>query len=434
MRIPLAVLAVALPACGLAGVPDCSIALDGNDPQRYLCFGGEVRLRYERRGNDDFGTGDGDSDAAYLLQRVALQADLHASAHWRLFAQALSAIQYGDRATASPINQNPIDLQQAFVDYGFGDVAASRGRLTARLGRFGLNLGSGRLVATRAAPNVPYKFDGLQLIASRGREQLQGFLLRPSQESQRQLDGQNDGRSLWGLYATAPTGWPLPATLDLYYLGARDDQRRYVRGEADEQRHSIGARLSGDRDPWRYDWEAVVQVGRFGDQEIRAWTLASDTGYRFRGHPWQPQISLKADYASGDARGTGRRLGSFNPLYFRAAYFNDAALIRPTNIIDLHPSLQLKPTPALTATVAVELLWRATTRDGIYGPAGDVLLRPATGSSRWIGTSSEASLSGRAGRRWVWTLSYVHLFASDAVRTAGGRDVDFLGGWATFNW
>jgi len=197
MRIPLAVLAVALPACGLAGVPDCSIALDGNDPQRYLCFGGEVRLRYERRGNDDFGTGDGDSDAAYLLQRVALQADLHASAHWRLFAQALSAIQYGDRATASPINQNPIDLQQAFVDYGFGDVAASRGRLTARLGRFGLNLGSGRLVATRAAPNVPYKFDGLQLIASRGREQLQGFLLRPSQESQRQLDGQNDGRSLW---------------------------------------------------------------------------------------------------------------------------------------------------------------------------------------------------------------------------------------------
>jgi hypothetical protein len=409
------------------------IALDAADPARYLSFGGELRLRYERFDNADFGTGDGRPDPAYLLQRIAVHADLHLD-RLRLFAQALSALQFGDRDEASPINQNPLDLQQAFVDYRAGDTAPEGRWLIARAGRFGLNLGAGRLVATRAAPNVPYKFDGLQLIAADASARLYGFLLRPAQESRRALDGQNDGRNLWGLYASFPTGWRLPATLDLYYLGTDDERRRYARGSAAEQRHSLGAQLSGSHAGWQYDWEPIVQFGRFGDQDILAWTLATDTGYRFASLPWQPRLGLKADYASGDRRGPGGRLGSFNPLYFKAGYFNDAALIRPTNIADLHPSLQLAPTTALTATLAVDLLWRATTRDGVYGPAGDLLLPAASSGSRQIGTSAEAALNWKAGRHWVWTLSYVHLFASDAVQAAGGRDVDFLGNWASFTW
>lgn len=410
------------------------LALDDRDPRRHLSFGGEFRLRHETFANAGFGIADGSPDTSVLLQRIALHADLHVDERLRVFAQVLSAVQHGDRDEASPINENPVDLQQAFADYTFGDTTANGRRLIARLGRFSINLGSGRLVATRAAPNVPLKFDGLQFIAARDAARLYGFLLRPVQESRRDLDGQDDSRSLWGIYATTPTGWRIPATLDLYYLGAHDDDRRYRRGEAAETRHSIGLRLSGTVGGWTQDWEPVVQFGRFGDQDILAWTLATDTGYRFAGLPWQPRLGLKADYASGDTRGAGGRLGAFNPLYFKAAYFNDAALIAPINIIDLHPSLQLTPTRSLTATLAVDLLWRAASRDGIYGPPGDLLLSPAAGSSRHIGTSSEAVLTWKAGRHWVFTLSYVHLFVSDAVRAAGGRDIDFLGSWAIFTW
>ncbi len=410
------------------------IALDTSDPQRYLSIGGELRERYERFGNAGFGTGDGPDDPAYLLQRLALHADLHVDARLRVFVQGLSALQFGDRDNAAPINQNPLDLQQAFVDYKLGSPAPQGPWLVTRLGRFGMNLGSGRLVATRAAPNVPYKFDGLQIILARDTARLYAFLVRPGQESRDAFDGENDGQSLWGIYASAPTRLELPVVIDLYYLGAHYDSRRYVRGSAAEDRHSIGTRLSGSTGGWSYDWEPIMQFGSFGNREIFAWTIATDSGYRFRTLPWRPRLGLKADYASGDTRRPEGRLGGFNALYFKAGYFNDAGLIKPTNVVDLHPSLQLVPTPALTVTLAADLLWRATAKDGVYGPAGNIVLRPLPSASRHIGTSAEAALSWKAGRHWVWTLSYVHLFASDAVREAGGRDVDFLGSWATFTW
>lgn len=410
------------------------IALSPSDPHLYLSFGGELRERYERFDNAGFGTGDGPDDPAYLLQRIALHADLHVDQRLRVFVQGLSALQFGDRDRASPINQNPLDLQQAFVDYTWGNPAPDGPKVIARAGRFSMNYGSARLIATRAAPNVPYKFDGVQIIAAQGTARLYAFLVRPGQESRHQFDGENDGQSLWGVYGSVPTRLKLPATIDVYYLGAHYDTRRYIRGSAAEDRHSIGTRLSGTAGGWSYDWEPVVQFGTFGNRDIRAWTIATDTGYSFRSLPWKPRLGLKADYASGDTRGPEGRYGGFNPLYFKSGYFNDASLIRPTNIADLHPSLQLVPTRALTATLAADLLWRTTTRDGVYGPAGNIELRPVPGASRYIGNTAEAALSWKAGRHWVWTASYVHLFASDYVRAAGGGDVDFLGSWATYTW
>jgi hypothetical protein len=48
-------------------------------------------------------------------------------------------------------------------------------------------------------------------------------------------------------------------------------------------RHSIGARLSrpvAETNPgWDFDYEALWQFGRFGSANIRAWTVASETGY-----------------------------------------------------------------------------------------------------------------------------------------------------------
>lgn len=410
------------------------IALDADDPRSYLSFGGELRERYERFDNAGFGTGEAPQDPSYLLQRIALHVDLHVDSRLRLFVQGLSALQFGDRDSASPINHNPLDLQQAFFDYTLGDPSPDGPKVIARAGRFSMNYGSARLIATRAAPNVPYKFDGVQIIGARGAARLYAFLVRPGQESRHQFDGQNDGQSLWGVYGSVPTRLRLPATIDLYYLGAHFESRRYIRGSAIEDRHSIGTRLSGSLGNWSYDWEPIVQFGSFGNRDIRAWTIATDTGYSFRSLPWQPRLGLKADYASGDTKGPDGRYGGFNPLYFKSGYFNDASIIRPTNIADLHASLQLLPTRSLTATLAADLLWRATTRDGVYGPAGNIELRPVPGTSRYIGTTAEAALTWKAGRHWVWTASYVHLFASDYVHIAGGGDVDFLGSWASFTW
>jgi hypothetical protein len=161
--------------------------------------------------------------------------------------------------------------------------------------------------------------------------------------------------------------------------------------------------------------------------------MATDTGYTFSRVPWRPRIGFKADIASGDTHGPDGHFGSFNPLFFKAGYFNDASVIRPTNIADLHPSLQLVPSKAITATFATDFLWRYTVKDGIYGPNGSIEIGPVPGS-RYIGNTAEAALEWKAGRHFVWTASYAHLFSSDSVRSAGGHDVDYLASWVAFTW
>ena len=41
-----------------------------------------------------------------------------------------------------------------------------------------MSLGAGRLVATRAAPNIPFKFDGLQLIGAGADSKVYAFIVK----------------------------------------------------------------------------------------------------------------------------------------------------------------------------------------------------------------------------------------------------------------
>ncbi|MDE0854126.1 MAG: alginate export family protein [Nevskia sp.] len=409
------------------------IPLDSGDAQSYLSLGGELRERYENLHNAGFGSGPGASNQSYLLQRVTLGADLHVNQRLRFFAQGISGLQFGQQQTAPAVDQNPLDIQQGFVDYIFGNPTPQGPRLTTRFGRFEMTYGSGRLVATRAAPNIPFKFDGLQLIGGAGASRVYAFVVHPGLENKYHLDTENGGQSFWGVYSTTPLGWRLPANVDLYYLGARYRDNRYVSGSGTELRHTVGIRGFGKAGGWDYDWEPVVQFGKFNQREILAWTLATDTGYTFKALPWQPRLGFKADVASGDSGRPSGRFGAFNPLYFKSGYFNDASIIRPTNIADLHPSVQLVPAKSLTATVATDLLWRYSVKDGVYAPPGNIELRAVSGS-RFVGNTAETALEWKAGRHLTGAVSYVHLFASDAVHQANGHDVDYFGCWGTFIW
>ncbi|MEL6119570.1 MAG: alginate export family protein, partial [Pseudomonadota bacterium] len=39
-----------------------------------------------------------------------------------------------------------------------------------------------------------------------------------------------------------------------------------------------------------WNWEAVYQFGDQGDLDIAAWTLATNTGYRWLDVPWEPEF------------------------------------------------------------------------------------------------------------------------------------------------
>ena len=78
--------------------------------------------------------------------------------------------------------------------------------------------------------------------------------------------------------------------IDLYYLGLDRKRARFDAGSEREQRHSAGARLWGKTESWDYNYELVFQWGRFGPGDIRAWTGASDTGFRIESVKFRPRL------------------------------------------------------------------------------------------------------------------------------------------------
>ncbi|MCR2572501.1 alginate export family protein, partial [Salmonella enterica] len=82
--------------------------------------------------------------------------------------------------------------------------------------------------------------------------------------------------------------------------------------------------------------------------DIRAWTLATDTGLRWTELPLQPRLGLKADIASGDGNLHDGRLGTFNALFPKSAYFSEASLLAPANLMDVQPTLTLRLHDAVT--------------------------------------------------------------------------------------
>src|SRR5439155_21247343 len=92
----------------------------------------------------------------------------------------------------------------------------------------------------------------------------------------------------------------------------------YHRGLVQELRLSVGGRLSRpiatERSGWDFDYEALWQFGTFGSANIRACTVASETGYGFPTRSLTPSVSTKADISTGDHPGTNI-LGTFYALF-----------------------------------------------------------------------------------------------------------------------
>lgn len=409
------------------------IPLDDADPDSYLSFGGELRERYEAYRNQSFGVVRGLHYNDYLLQRVALNADLHVNQRLRFFVQAISGLQDGGFNKPAP-DQDPVNLQQALVDYTFGEPTLEGDRLTVRAGRFEMTYGSGRLVATRAAPNIPFKFDGVQVIASsRNVAKLYGFITHPVIESSSSFDRSTFRQEFWGVYGTAPLGEGSGVKIDVYYLGYRNEDARFADAVGREQRYTAGSRLSGNAANWDYDVEAVYQFGNVGPKDIAAWTFSTDAGYSMKDLAWRPRLGAKFDIASGDGRRRDGTLGTFNPLYFKSGYFNDASLFRPSNMIDVHPNLQIQPETDTTLTMGSDLVWRYSNQDGLYSPSGSMSL-PASAGSHYVGTTAEAAVQYRFDRHLTLTASYVHMFTGSYVAAAKGGDVDYVGTWLSYVW
>jgi len=396
------------------------IPLRENEPYWYLSFGGELRERFEGIHDDNFGIGSGPD--SYWLQRVTLLGDLHLGERVRVFAEGISGVIAGQEQPAPPVQDDPIDLQFAFVDVL--PYLTSDERLTLRAGRFGMSFGSGRLVATRAAPNIPFKFDGFEILYARPLWEATAFLTRPVKDSGG-FDLEDHSTAFWGLYLTHWLDAPHKLGIDLYYLGVAREHGRYASGAGNEHRHSLGAREFGAWDHWDWNAEEVLQVGSFGTDSILAWTASLDAGYTWDA-TFQPRLGLKVDVTSGDGNPHDGRIETFDALYFKSGYFNDASLLRPQNIIDVHPNVGANLTRTVSVNGGADVFWRYSRNDAVYAVPGFVAIPALKTGSAYVGAALDINLEWRIQRHVTAGASYVHFFTGDYIHAAGGRDVDYV--------
>lgn len=405
--------------------PDCWKYIPlGNRSGRYLTIGGEVRQRYEYTDSPTFGEDEQDKHGVWL-QRYSLLGDLHWNRHLRFFGQLTSALETGRAAGPSPVDEDELEWQNAFLDLG-RETRAGR-EATLRLGRQEMVLGSGRLVDVREGPNVRRTFDGgrgfvidsrwrIDLLAARPRRDLRGVF----------DDDSNNNQALWGIYSVLQQPLPFPGDLDLYYLGYENEGSTYVQGTAHEDRHSLGARYWGEAGNWRWNWEALYQFGHFGQGDISAWTLATETTRRWQAVHLQPALKLSINVASGDSDPDDDDLGTFNPLYPRGNYFSEAAVFGPRNFYNFHVFLYLQPSEKLAFTTDLNLFWRLEKEDGLYSPSGQIVRGPNGSDNHFAFTALSLTAEYTFRRGLAFTAIYTHGNPEKFLREAGpSEDIGF---------
>lgn len=399
-------------------------------PDWFVSIGGEIREQFEYFNNADFGDGIQDQNG-YLLQRYMLHADVRAGEYVRAFAQFKAALESGKNGGPSPVDEDELDVHQAFVEVNF-PVAA--GSLMTRIGRQEVAFGSQRIVSVREGPNVRRTFEGARLALLTGSAadqwRVDALALRPVETDRFIFDDQAEQeRALWGVYATG--GFIGGATLDAYYLGFEHEGARFDQGVGDELRHSVGTRLAGISETRAgfidYNFEALYQWGRFGDDRIRAWTVASDTGFTFTGLPLTPRLGLRADIASGDRDPNDGVLGTFNPLFPKGDYFGESALLGPSNFIDLQPTLTAQLPRNVSLTARWTFFWRESTSDGIYGPAVNLLRSGGGSDARYVGSEVSVAAAWQCNPWLTLSTAYSHFFAGAFLRQSPpGEDADYF--------
>ena len=414
----------------------------------YLSLGGETRQRFEIYNKFPFSALAPSDKDGYYMMRYMLHGDLHMGQHVRVFAQLKSALIYGkDFVTGA--DKDELDVNQLFVDInsGLGETGDS---FTLRVGRQELHYGMGRLLTIREGPNNRQGWDGARGILQVRNWQIDAFYALGVEDRHGVFDDRpTDDHMIWGLYATTMV---LPgAGIDVYYLGDavkkaffRREKFGYFQdfllGIGDEVRHSVGTRLFGGHGPWDWDIEAIFQAGEHRHRNIRAYDLSVGGGYTVPQLPASPRFTLGLDFASGDRDAADGDVQTFRPIVFRGNYSGEAAFLQLSNVIKVHPGVDLHLRKDMFLFLDFPLFWRMSREDGLYSPGGFVVAEPVvvgpTGpraiNDRYVGFQPSFQYTWQITQYLMFSTSYAHFVSGGFLKKAGRGDADFGAVWFTY--
>ena len=375
-------------------------------------YSGSVRIRQEAL-DGQFRSGFDNHDDV-LVMRSTLLGEYDAGT-WRIGGELVDSRAY-DTDAGSALNANDVDAFEPMQAYVAGDFDAPFGKgssATVQAGRFTMNVGSRRLIASDDFRNTPQGYTGARAeLKFRGRRSASLFYVLPQQHrpddfgslrgNEFRLDRENRNLQLWGaLFSHAGPPGHLLAEAGFVRLVEHDSPGRPTRNRG---LTTINARLIQDAAPGRWDYE-IEGMGQTGSVRagtalnaaplsVHAHFIHAELGYTLAGS-WKPHLSVEFDYASGD--GPGARFSRFDTIYgMRRSDLAPsgiyAALAR-TNINAWGLRLEGAPTKRLDVLATWKWLRAANRRDS-FSATG---IRDASGSS---GSYAGQQFDGRL-RYWL---------------------------------
>ncbi len=326
----------------------------------------------------------------YLFTRYLAHVDFHAGKNFRTFVQLQSSMANGKKTQPSRLMKISWIFTRLFLigcclperKKRSCCVLAGRNYLMDRKGWW--LYGDG--------PNNRQSFDAAKLAYTGGSLKMDILFSHYVLAKQEIFDdGFNKNTRLWGAYIIK-NKVPFLQNVDVYYFGLWKRNAKFDDGAGTELRHSIGSRIWNSKNNFRYDIEGVYQFGNLAGKEITAWTFSLNTGYKFSSAILKPEIGLKTELISGDALHGDTKLQTFNPLFPRGSYFGLAALIGPSNLFDIHPSIALDIIKKIVLSIDTDLFWRYSINDGIYGPNVALIYAAENNRQAYLGTQLSTDL------------------------------------------
>jgi hypothetical protein len=370
---------------------------------KWLQFGLDERFRLE--GYPD----------AYLLNRFRFGMVLQPHAWFKIVGQVQDARSVFEKNRPGPPNDVRWDLKLAYVQ--LGDPEKNPVALTA--GRQLIDFNS-TLIANSEWRNQARSYDAVVTRIQASRFRAAVFAASVVNPALNGITHHQQGNNIYGAY-----GWiarVLPkSSIEPFALWRVDN--KLAAGHLDEKAYGFRVRGAAIRN-FDYRYEFVIERGRAGADDIRAWGTTAGLGYTAPGLAWRPRFFAGYDYASGDAT-NGAVRGTFDTMYPTAHdRFGIADQFGWQNIVSWRGGATVYPHRRWSVTAHLLDLWLASATDAAYNSSGAAILQDRTGKSgRHLGRELDAYTWYEINRQIHVGAGIGHLFAGELVARAGGRTV-----------
>ncbi len=368
------------------------------DPTK-LSAGGEVRFRQMDEMNRLRPGAPARGD--YQLWRWRQYVNVQVSDWLRFYVEGIDASMDNNPLPVTGIDVNRWDLQNYFVDVRFADLCDRP--IWFRAGRQELQYGSQRLVSALDWANTRRNFEGFKFFMPGSDWDFDLWFTRPVNTATpgdgpisvfaSHFDSPNMNHTFsgaWFAYKAVKE-----QTIDLYWLWDWNSQfaapgfagaTNFTGGN----RHTLTSRwirnfpvMDGDEvlSTWHAEVEGGYQFGQDFTKNVNAGFVTAGAGHTLNSFPWQPNLWLYFDYASGSGNPNGGTTNTFAQQYgLTHAYFGQIDNIARQNIIDYNLKFTVKPFTPFWFQTQYHYFDLANSHDTLYTITGQPFGTPNKGT------------------------------------------------------